>query len=228
MKSKKSSYNPFKNLHFKPLFVRFEGGVLHILSILTIELKRNKFEAIRRAFGWLIIATPILWVLLGLVDVTRQLNGSLERNNEILNPIIKVWTSEELRMEELEKELIKANERIKKLEDFDKKLEEGDKEAVRSYIMDKFGKDGKVAVAVATAESGLTCKRYQDWLNKNKTVDHGVFQINSVHLARVQGNAEKLLDCKTNINVAYDIYSEQGQSFNAWVAYKNKAYLKYL
>lgn len=204
------------------IILHFGVGVRHFSWVILLELKRNKFEAIRKPLGWLMITTTILWILLPVFYVL----GWVKEPPRLIDPQIKEASYEEIRLDELNRELQKANERIKKLEDFDKKLEEGDKEAVRTYIMDKFGKDGKVAVAVATAESGLTCKRYQNWLNKNKTVDHGAFQINSIHLWRVGGDANKLLDCKTNIDVAYQIYKEQG--FRPWVAYTNGAYKKYL
>lgn len=123
-------------------------------------------------------------------------------------------------------EQVKEYEKRKKEFDFLESLRSGNKEAVRTYIERKFGEASKTALAVFTAESGLTCNRYQNWLNSDKSVDHGVAQINSVHLWRVNGDKNKLLDCKTNIDVAYQIYKEQG--FKPWVAYQNGAYIKFL
>lgn len=47
-------------------------------------------------------------------------------------------------------------------------------------------------------------------LNTNGTIDRGLFQINSIHIARVDGNLAALFDPATNVRVAYAIYSEQG------------------
>ncbi len=83
-----------------------------------------------------------------------------------------------------------------------------------------FGKDYKTALAVATAENGThACDRIHQ--NSNGTVDIGIFQINSVHAHK--GN---LYDCRDNVRVAYQIFKASG--FSAWVAYKNKSYLKFL
>jgi hypothetical protein len=46
--------------------------------------------------------------------------------------------------------------------------------------------------------------------NRNGTVDYGLFQINSVHAAKVGGNLEKLKDPETNVKVAFQIWQEQG------------------
>ena len=51
--------------------------------------------------------------------------------------------------------------------------------------------------------------------NTNKSTDYGLFQINSVHSQRVDGDLESLFDPTTNVRVASEIYSEQG--FNPWV-----------
>lgn len=40
--------------------------------------------------------------------------------------------------------------------------------------------------------------------------NYGLFQINGIHRARVQGNVESLYDPETNVRVAYAIWSEQG------------------
>jgi hypothetical protein len=79
-----------------------------------------------------------------------------------------------------------------------------------------FGKD-ITAYAIAMAESGLNCKRV------SKTKDYGLFQINQVHLPKFK---EDKFDCYENARVAKKIYDASG--WNAWVAYTNGSYLKYL
>lgn len=82
--------------------------------------------------------------------------------------------------------------------------------------------DCKTAIAVAKAESGLRCNATN--LNNNKSVDSGLYQINSVHKAKYQG--KDIFDCQTNIEIAYQIY--KAQSWNPWVAYNTGAYKKHL
>ena len=62
--------------------------------------------------------------------------------------------------------------------------------------------------------------------NSDGTLDWGYFQINTVHLKRPGLNLRDLLDCKTNIDFAYQLYTERG--FDAWTAYTSGAYMEYL
>lgn len=76
-----------------------------------------------------------------------------------------------------------------------------------------------MALAISQAENGTRqCNRIH--VNKNGTLDYGVFQVNSIH-----GSTE-LLDCRKNIEVAYQIFKKSGWS--PWVTFKNGAYKKYL
>jgi len=92
------------------------------------------------------------------------------------------------------------------------------------YIRLVFGKEGRTAVAVAQAESGMRC----DAQNVNKgtnSLDLGVMQINSVHLRKGWKVAD-LLDCHKNVDLAYEIY--KGSGWGAWSTYKNGSYKKFL
>lgn len=60
--------------------------------------------------------------------------------------------------------------------------------------------------------------------NSNKSIDRGLFQINSIHSAKYTG--KDIFNCETNIDVAYQIY--KASKWNAWSAFKNKSYLKHL
>lgn len=92
------------------------------------------------------------------------------------------------------------------------------------YICYKFGKDCRLALAVSQAENGTRqCDRFG--VNTNKTIDVGIFQINTVHLKKGWKLAD-LTECHKNVDYAYEIYQAQG--FEPWVAYKNKSYLKFL
>ena len=99
---------------------------------------------------------------------------------------------------------------------------------VEKKIMDVFGEDGKIAVAVAKAESGLVSKRSHK-MNSNGTYDWGIMQVNDCHCKRVGENChEKLLDSDFNIEFAYGIYERSGKTFNAWSTYKSGKYKNYL
>lgn len=92
------------------------------------------------------------------------------------------------------------------------------------YICYKFGPDCKMALAVSQGENGTRqCDRFG--VNTNKTIDVGVFQINSVHLKKGYTLTD-LSDCHKNVDIAFEIYSAQGWS--PWVAYTNGSYKKFL
>lgn len=93
---------------------------------------------------------------------------------------------------------------------------------VEQYACSK-GWNCKIALAVAKAESGQRCDAQN--VNTNKTLDLGYMQINSVHLKK-GWKVTELLDCKKNIDYAYEIYEAQG--FEPWSSYKNGSYKKFL
>jgi hypothetical protein len=62
--------------------------------------------------------------------------------------------------------------------------------------------------------------------NSDGTLDWGYFQINTVHLTRVGLNLRDLLDCRANIDLAYQLYQERG--FQPWSTYNNGAYRRFL
>lgn len=93
-----------------------------------------------------------------------------------------------------------------------------DQQTIIDYICSKAW-DCKIAVAVARAESGLNPNRLS-----YSGCCKGVFQIHSVHIAKFNGVS--MYDTHKNIDVAYQIYSEQG--WQPWEAYTNGSYLKYL
>lgn len=95
----------------------------------------------------------------------------------------------------------------------------------QKMIYDVFGADeGKIMYAICRAESGLDPKAVCN--NKNKSVDRGLCQINSIHKNKVN-NLDDLFDPAINIKVAKQIRDEWG-SFEPWVTYKTGKYLKYM
>jgi hypothetical protein len=75
--------------------------------------------------------------------------------------------------------------------------------AYQEYACMKFGSACRVALAIQRAE------------------------INTVHLKRAGLNLRDLLDCRANIDFAYQLYSEH-QSFAAWSSYNNGLYRRFL
>jgi hypothetical protein len=98
--------------------------------------------------------------------------------------------------------------------------------AYQQYACKKFGAACRVALAIQRAENPQgKCEIYH--YNTDGTLDWGYFQINTVHLKRPGLNLRDLLDCKANIDFAYQLYSEK-QSFTPWSTYNNGAYRRYL
>lgn len=98
--------------------------------------------------------------------------------------------------------------------------------AWQQYACRKFGSDCRVALAVQRAENAAgKCEIYH--YNSDGTLDWGYFQINTVHLKRAGVNLRDLLDCKTNIDFAYQLYRESG-GFTPWSTFNSGAYRQYL
>ena len=97
--------------------------------------------------------------------------------------------------------------------------------AFQQYACNKFGSACRVALAVQRAENPRgECEIYH--YNSDGTLDWGYFQINTVHLKRPGVNLRGLLDCKANIDFAYQLYTERG--FEPWTTYREGLYRKYL
>lgn len=98
--------------------------------------------------------------------------------------------------------------------------------AYQEYACRKFGADCRVALAIQRAENAAgKCEIYH--YNTNGTLDWGYFQINTVHLKRPGLNLRDLLDCKANIDFAYQLYVEQ-RGFTPWSTFNSGAYRKYM
>jgi hypothetical protein len=97
--------------------------------------------------------------------------------------------------------------------------------AYQQYACNKFGPACRIALAVQRAENPKgACEIYH--YNSDGTLDWGYFQINTVHLKRPGVNLRSLLDCKANIDFAYQLYTERG--FQPWSTYNNGAYRQFL
>jgi hypothetical protein len=97
--------------------------------------------------------------------------------------------------------------------------------AYQQYACNKFGSACRVALAVQRAENPRgACEIYH--YNSDGTLDWGYFQINTVHLKRAGVNLRGLLDCKANIDFAYQLYTEKG--FEPWSTFNSGAYRQFL
>lgn len=97
--------------------------------------------------------------------------------------------------------------------------------AYQQYACDKFGPACRLALAIQRAENPRgACEIYH--YNSDGTLDWGYFQINTVHLKRAKVNLRDLLDCRANIDFAYQLYLERG--FAPWATYNSGAYRQFL
>ncbi len=98
--------------------------------------------------------------------------------------------------------------------------------AYQQYACSKFGSECRVALAIQRAENPQgKCEIYH--YNSDGTLDWGYFQINTVHLKRPGLNLRDLLDCKANIDFAYQLYREK-HGFTPWSTFKSGLYRRYL
>ena len=106
---------------------------------------------------------------------------------------------------------------------YDKSVED-----IENYIRKTWANHGskevQLALAVSSAENGArVCDTFG--VNTNKTIDVGIFQINSVHNKR--GKLWRLgaqVDCYNNIDRAYELWKSTG--WGSWVAYSTGTYLE--
>jgi hypothetical protein len=98
--------------------------------------------------------------------------------------------------------------------------------AWQQYACRKFGSDCRIALAIQRAENPLgKCEIYH--YNSNGTLDWGYFQINTIHLQRPGLILRDLLDCKANIDFAYQLYQEK-RGFTPWSTYTSGKYREFL
>jgi hypothetical protein len=110
-------------------------------------------------------------------------------------------------------------------DELNKMVAESENPGIAEYIVRKFGPvEGIKALAIAKAESGLREDAMN--LNEGRSLDYGIFQINSIHWSKPGCALKDLVDPYKNVDCAYQIYEQQG--FSPWVAYWNNSYLAFL
>ena len=94
-----------------------------------------------------------------------------------------------------------------------------DRVAVKAMIVDTFGTHAGHALRVAACESGYD--PHARHVNRNGTVDYGVFQINSGGTLQSLGiTAAQALDAETNIRAAYRLFRKRG--WQPWVCSRSR------
>lgn len=107
--------------------------------------------------------------------------------------------------------LVSADPHYIEIVEVEKQIEfEGEKHEIFTYIVEKFGEDAGDAITLVRKCENSTFDQTRTNHNRNGSVDYGIFQINSIHTARF--GEEFKTDWKANVDVAYEIFSEQGWS----------------
>ncbi|MFS4438589.1 hypothetical protein ACMA5I_10275 [Paracoccaceae bacterium GXU_MW_L88] len=94
-----------------------------------------------------------------------------------------------------------------------------------ALIRATFPEDEETAIAVAMCESGLRADAYNP-ANNNGTTDGGLYQLNSVHDARLAELGLDKWNVEDNIAYARMLYDESG--WTPWVCHNKGLHLKYL
>jgi hypothetical protein len=81
-------------------------------------------------------------------------------------------------------------------------------------------------LAIQYAENARGACEIYHYNSSDGTLDWGYFQINTAHLKRRGLNLRDLLDCKANIDFAYQLYRVEG--FTPWTTYTSGEYRRYL
>lgn len=96
---------------------------------------------------------------------------------------------------------------------------------IEEYICKKWGVyDCKTALAVARAESGMRENAIN--INKNDTIDVGIFQINSVHFEQEGCSLKEVSDAYKNVDCAYGLW--QVSNWSPWVAFLNGSFKNHI
>lgn len=96
-------------------------------------------------------------------------------------------------------------------------------QTIADYISSKDW-DYSIAIRIAKSENFWNLNKHFDCrrtnVNKNGSIDRGIFQINSVH---TDISPEDAFNCFKNIDYAYNLWKRQG--WQPWSAYTNLSYL---
>lgn len=168
---------------------------------------RYNYKNKHAAFGmWFLLLT---FTLIFYADVTRvERIGSGDSSGELINPLVSTVQASEPTMEG-RRVVIECEKGVKEYLNC---------KAAKGEITDY---QARVMYAIARAESGLRPEATN--VNKNGSIDRGVFQINSIHKSLSNADA---YDWKKNTDFALKLMKKQG--FKPWVVYQRGIYKKFL
>jgi hypothetical protein len=184
-------------------------------------IRKFDFEIGRKKPNWRIKVIIVL-VFLGLLTfgfykALQEVNNWFATHYFKFNPIIELKINKPIEIRKREIEIKQVIKEVKNLPE--------PKTTLEKYICDKFGvADCKIAIAVAKAESGLGETKYH--VNKDGSIDIGIFQINSVHWSKPGCSPKELFDAYKNVDCAYKIWEKQG--WTPWVAYQSGSFINHL
>lgn len=196
-----------------------ESNILVVLMIRCVLNRR--FWAL---VGFLVFASSIY---LNYFLLTSTFKLSLECANDVrCHKVVYHESEPETNFADLANSLKFAVPEVKASE-----LKEWTMSEKIEYIKTVFKHDPVTAIAIAKAEGGLDrpCYFVQDYLNRDKSHDTGVFQINSIHtktLKEMNMTYADMKDCKKNIDFAFRIQKSSG--WYPWATFNNGAYKQYL
>ena len=134
---------------------------------------------------------------------TSEMNADSDEEVDVIKP-----TSEDFVSDELNGEVSQLQEK-----------------SIKEKIQDVFGSNWRVAYAIMMAESHEKPNAINYNSDRSKSIDRGLFQINSYWHPDVSIECAFDIDC--NIKEAYRI-SKGGTNWTPWVTYKKGIYKKYL
>ena len=97
--------------------------------------------------------------------------------------------------------------------------------SIKGLIQETFGANWRVAYAVMMAESSGNYKAIGYNKDSRKTLDRGLFQINSYWHSEVSDSCAYNIKC--NIKEAYRI-SSQGTNWNQWYSWRDNKHLRFM
>jgi hypothetical protein len=85
------------------------------------------------------------------------------------------------------------------------------KQEILNYIVEVFGDDAADAIVVIRKCENSSFNPRAINQNRNGSVDRGIFQLNSAYWG-----GEELFDWKTNVDVAYKVFTRAGKKWTPW------------
>lgn len=193
---------------------------------------KEKIKALFPIWKWARVQMLVIIILTAVICLTIPREYQMVR--EMQKEASQVWSEHIERIENTKdngepvESSAKTESQVEPIKAKAEDLSSAPASGIEEKILDKFGEDGKIALAIAKAESGLVSKR-SNQMNSNRTYDWGIMQVNDCHCKNIDGDChEKLLDPDFNIEFSYGIYERSGKTFGPWSTYTSKKYLAYL